>query len=212
MSATHPFRLSMRLAGLCLVATLTGCAGMSHADRGALVGTTIGGLGGAIIGHQSGNTGAGAVIGGGLGMVTGALVGDAEDAREERDWAMQELQQAEYQQSTNALTNADLIYMSQNGLGDQVIINAVRERGGRFDLDPTSLVQLKQCGVSDAVIAAIQSSGSSPGGIERVKYVRRSPRVVVVEPVPTVGFSFGSSPCYHHHWGHHGHGYHSCYW
>ncbi|MEZ6068459.1 MAG: hypothetical protein R3B90_22715 [Planctomycetaceae bacterium] len=203
---------SLRRALLATLCLTTGCAGMSHTDRGALVGSALGGLGGAIIGHQSGNTGAGMVLGAGAGMIAGAVAGSAEDAREERDWALDELERTQYQQAygPNSLTNADLIYMSQNGLADDVIINAVRSRGGRFDLDPTALVQLKQSGVSDRVLAAIQSHSriASPP-VQQVRYVERRPRVVVVEPQPTVHFSFGSDPhCHRSHWHHH----HSYYW
>lgn len=198
----------MWLRGLLVAAaaSASGCAGMNHADRGALVGTTIGALSGGIIGHQSGNAGTGAVLGAGAGMLAGSIIGDAEDAREERDWAMSQVEQAGYQTSGEPpLTNADLIYMAQNGLGDEVIINAVHARGGRFDLDTNALVQLKHSGVSDQVISEIQKTG----GRSTVKVVRPgATRVVYVDPYypppPRVSYSFGwGSPGFHHHHCHH---------
>jgi hypothetical protein len=184
-----------------------GCAGMNHAERGAVTGATIGGLSGALIGNGSGNAGPGAVLGAGLGLMAGSIVGDAEDAREERDWALDQVQQAEYQAANSEppLSNADLIYMSQNGLGDEVIRNAIDARGGRFDLDPSALVQLKQSGVSDSVIAHIQKQGGRRSTV--VRPARSTTRVVYVEPhypPPPVGWSvqFGPS-CHGHHW-------HSC--
>ncbi|MFV0442399.1 MAG: glycine zipper domain-containing protein [Planctomycetaceae bacterium] len=206
MIARHPLLLT-HLSLIALLATLSGCAGMNHSERGALVGTTIGGLAGALIGHEAGNTGAGAILGAGAGMVAGSLAGDAEDAREERDWALSQVQQAEYQQSLAEppLSNADLIFMAQNGLGDQVIKNAIDARGGQFDLQPTSLVQLKQNNVSDAVIAHIQTHGGRPrvtrvppGGTTRVVYVEP------YYPPPRVGWSVQLGPsCHGHHWHHH---------
>lgn len=189
----------IRLALPPLLSSLAGCAGLTHAERGALVGTMVGALGGAVLGHQSGNTGLGAVLGAGTGMIAGTLIGDAEDARAERDAALAHA--AELQTAPPPLTNADLIYMAQNGLGDDVILNAVRSRGGRFQLDPAALVELKRHGVSDAVLAQIQQMG----GVVRVPAIEpvswREPRpVVLVEPVflpppppPPVGFHFSFS-------------------
>lgn len=185
-----------------------GCAGMNHADQGALTGGTIGALAGGIIGHQSGNTGAGAVLGAGAGLLGGALVGDAQDAREERDWALDQVRQAEFQQmaSEPPLSNADLIYMSQNGLSEEVIRNSIDARGGHFDLAPGALVQLKQSGVSDGVIAHIQRHGGRR--LTSVPVPRSTTRVVYVEPAyvpPPVGWSIQFGPGYHghhhcHHW------------
>lgn len=192
-----------------VICTWCGCAGMNHAERGAAVGTTLGALAGGVIGHQSGNTAAGAILGGGAGMLAGAIVGDAEDAREERDAAIARAQYAEYQAATYSppLTNMDLVYMAQNGLSDEVILNAVKSRGGRFELEPAALVELKRNGVSDGVISYIQRQGGRPPA---ARIVPASRSVVVVEPVTTVGFTFGAPPC-HYHYRHH-HRYPGCYW
>ena len=206
MERVHSITTVRHPLAVAALALLSGCATMNNAERGALVGTTIGALSGAIIGHESGNTGAGTVIGAGAGMMAGTLIGDAEDARLERDWALSQVQQSSYQTSGDPpLTNADLIYMAQNGLGDEVILNAVDARGGRFQLDPTSLVQLKHSGVSDHVLAQIQRTG----GPATVKVVRpRSPRVVYVEPTcppprrTTWSVQLGT-PGYHHQHCHH---------
>jgi hypothetical protein len=202
---------SSRWDGALLIASLlatavSGCAGASHTETGALVGTSLGALAGAVIGNQSGNAETGAILGAGAGLMTGAAIGSAEDAREERDWAIRQAEYAQAQRSAAPpLTNADLIYMTQNGLGDQVIINSVKSRGGQFHLDPASLVQLKQNGVSDAVIVSIQSMSQSPAmpmTTTRVAAPTTS-RVVIVQPVAPVvgvGFGFGSSCGPHSHW------------
>jgi len=39
----------------------------------------------------------------------------------------------ESQMVATALTNSDVIKMAQNGVGDDVIVNAIRTRGGAFD-------------------------------------------------------------------------------
>ncbi len=58
-----------------LMATM-GCTG---AQKGAGIGTLGGAAAGALIGHQSGNTGAGAAIGAGAGLLGGYIVGNEMD-------------------------------------------------------------------------------------------------------------------------------------
>ena len=53
--------------------SLTSC---QTAGQGALSGAAIGAVGGAIIGHQSGDAGKGALIGGAAGAAGGALIGN----------------------------------------------------------------------------------------------------------------------------------------
>ena len=60
----------------------------------------------------------------------------------------------------DGLTNIDLIRMQQAGLGDRVIIESIRLRGGRFHLSPDALISLKDAGISDDVISEIQSTAS----------------------------------------------------
>ncbi|MCM2369131.1 YMGG-like glycine zipper-containing protein [Aporhodopirellula aestuarii] len=168
---------SMTMISLCM---LSGCQTTSHAHQDAAVGTFLGTATGAIIGHQSGHAGEGALIGAATGAVAGALIGDAKDARDERDAA---LRQASYPGPEPALTNNDLIRMAQSGLGDHVIINTVQTRGGIFDLTPDGLILLKSNGVSDAVIVAVQNA-SKPH--QYVDQSVASPSVVYVNPRPAV--------------------------
>lgn len=59
---------------------------------------------------------------------------------------------------SQALTNYDLAKLSASGASDDVIILAIRDRGGRFDVSPDGIVQLKAIRVSDRVIAAAQQA------------------------------------------------------
>ncbi len=56
---------------------VTGCATATPTQKGAVAGSAIGAGLGAIIGHQSGDTGKGALIGAAAGGLGGALIGDA---------------------------------------------------------------------------------------------------------------------------------------
>jgi uncharacterized protein YcfJ len=192
-----------RVGLLLLSAMPLGCQHYDPVTNSTFVGSGLGATTGAIIGHQSGNTGAGALIGAAAGALGGALVGDAQQARSERDSAnayAQGVSQSSQQYSAGAVTNSDVIYMAQNGLGDDVIINSINTRGGRFDTSPISLIQLKSAGVSDRVISAVQSSGPA---IAPVNYVvpppPPRPSVIFVEPPPPRPIFFGSYGRHRHH-------------
>ncbi len=83
--------------------TLSACAtaggrGASAATGGALLGTAAGAGLGAIIGHQSGETGKGAALGAGIGALSGYIIGNEQDKTRTND----ELQVAHAQASAAA--------------------------------------------------------------------------------------------------------------
>jgi len=67
---------------LCLSIVMMGC-GTSKAVQGGAIGAGAGGLLGAIIGKQAGNTAAGAIIGAAVGGTAGALIGHNMDKQAE---------------------------------------------------------------------------------------------------------------------------------
>jgi len=69
------------LALAVLLATFVGCATM---EESAMAGSALGATTGAIIGHQSGETGPGAVIGAGVGALLGLLAHDYTEHVEQR--------------------------------------------------------------------------------------------------------------------------------
>jgi hypothetical protein len=77
------------LAGTLL---LTGCAGgpLSTREKGAGIGALGGAAAGGIIGAAVGHPGAGAAIGGGLGLGAGALVGDQLQGHENTNYQQQQ--------------------------------------------------------------------------------------------------------------------------
>jgi hypothetical protein len=201
-SAPEPPSVATRWLPLAILwlTTLTGCRGMSYADTTALLGAGLGAVTGAAIGDHSGNAGPGAVIGAATGAIAGGLIGSAEDARVERDAALAQLASA---RSNPPLTNHDLVYMAQNGLGDDVIVSAIHSRGGQFDLTPAGLVQLRQSGVSERVILAAQSAPAPRPVANRTTIIRSEPEVIYVPPRPRAYFVFGSG--HHHYYRHHHH-------
>jgi hypothetical protein len=135
---------------------VSGC--QNNTQTGAALGTGAGALAGTIIGHQVGNKGAGALIGGLAGGLTGAAVGNTQDVKNERDAAVARAAtvQANQRAAQRALTNSDIITMTQNGLSDEIIINSIRTRGGRFRSNSEALIALNHAGVSPVVIMEVQ--------------------------------------------------------
>ncbi len=188
------------LATSCFVGS--GCETTSNTAGGALLGSGLGAVTGAIIGSATGrhNAAAGALIGAAAGGVGGALIGHAEDEKEKKQAAAA---QAQYQQAQAAaeqvaLTNNDIVYMTKNGLSQQVIINSIRQRGGRFDTTPDAIVQLKAVGVSDAVIQVMQTT--PPPSATVVPPGAYGPPGVVVAPAPAVGVVVAPRPYYYGYW------------
>ena len=126
---------------------LAGC--QNNTQTGAALGSGAGALAGAIIGNQVGHKGAGALIGGLTGGLTGAAVGNAKDVENERDAALVHAAHVQAQRLADqrALSNSDVITMAQNRLSDEIIINAIRTRGGRFRTNPEALIALQNQGV-----------------------------------------------------------------
>jgi uncharacterized protein YcfJ len=150
-----PFRLMTTFAIFSLL-PLCGC--QNNTQTGAALGAGAGSLAGAIIGNQVGHKGAGALIGGLTGGLTGAALGNTQDVKNERDAAMNHAAQAQANQraAQRALTNSDILTMSQNGLSDEIIINSIRTRGGRFRTNSEALIALNQAGVSQQVVMEVQ--------------------------------------------------------
>ncbi len=176
------------LAGLAVFGSLpmTGCA--TSTGNGALFGSGLGATTGAILGSASGNAGQGALIGATAGALGGALIGNADDAARQRDAAWAHAYQVEQQQlAARAVTNADVVTMTQSGVSQDVIINAIRTRGGQFDTSPNALIWLKNSGVSDVVIATMQQGGPPIAPVTTTTVVPPpviGPEVIVVEPRP----------------------------
>ena len=189
-----------RLLALVMVALpllSVGCQTTSRAQSGALVGSGLGAVTGAIVGSHNGNAESGALIGAAAGALAGGILGDAEDARAERDAALAHA--AHVQQ---AVTNVQVLQLAHSGVSDDVIVSTIRSQGGRFDLSPQAIINLKNSGVSDRVILAMQNS-HSPSPLRGTVFVAEPrPNVVVVPPPgPRLHLSFGSRPRRHcHRW------------
>ena len=150
--------MKIRLIALTLTMTVAvssiATAQQPNAQRrlGILGGLAGAGIG-AAIGEDGGDAVPGAVIGGAIGLLSGAGIGGAIDQQEYRNQAHQA---AIAQHQAQAVSMADVVSMTHAGLGDAVIIDHIRARGVTHRLNASDLIVLKQQGVSDAVLSAMQ--------------------------------------------------------
>ncbi len=178
-----------------------------NAAGGGAIGGLAGGLAGAAIGASEGKAPEGALIGALTGATVGTVAGNAIDRAEERD----QLDYQRYQdgQRLAAVTTDQVVRMTQSGLANDVIARQIMNQGivRRPTID--ELIQLKNQGVDDSVIQAIQNAPLA-GQCVPVRYAA-PPQPVFVETYPAchpyhrfphhyyhrrcappgVGFSFG---------------------
>ena len=74
-------------------------------------------------------------------------------------------------QSSEVLTNDDIIKMVRAQLATGIILTTIDSSNAKFDLSPSGLIQLKEAGVEDRIIEAMQvksrASGSSTNAATR---------------------------------------------
>jgi uncharacterized protein YcfJ len=150
-------RLTIGSATMVAAIGAAGCQNLNNTENGAILGSLLGAGTGAIVGHQSGHRDEGALIGAAAGLLGGGLMGKAQDNAEQRDAAVRYAQHTEMARRADmvAVTNQDVIAMTQQGFSDEHIINTMRHRGGRFDTSPAAQGYMKQMGVSERVLGAM---------------------------------------------------------
>lgn len=177
---------------------------------GTVLGGALGAITGAIVGGKS-KRGEGALIGAGVGAITGNVLGRNKDRADQYRAATGAATVARANQAVaaQAVTNYDLIRMTQAGVTEEVIISALRSRGARLDLSPEGLIALKENGVSDRVLINAQNLAQNYAAAPGPTIVTEAvPPTVIVAPRPVYHYGYWPHyyhrPCYHHH--HYGHG------
>lgn len=179
-------RSQLALALLLTTPLLWGCRSPFYADRGAAVGGVTGaGVGAAIAEVADGEPLAGAAIGSLLGAVTGGAIGSEMDARHSMTMAR-----------VPAPPLQEVVNMTSAGLSDDVIIAQVNTHGPTRPLSSSELIGLKQQGVSDAVIRAMQRGSAVPSVIQQPCVVAPPPVIVSppVVPVHRLGIPIHGRP------------------
>lgn len=133
-----------------LIAATAGCQNSdTKATEGAVIGGLLGATAGGVIGHQSGHGLEGAGIGAAAGALTGALVGSN---------IKKQPQQTTSATNPSQLTMQEIVDMSKQGVHESVIVDKIRLTNSKFSLTPQEIDYLKQQGVSQNVINAMQGA------------------------------------------------------
>lgn len=179
-----------------IAATLipTAVRAQGNTERGAVLGGVGGALAGAAIGKQNDETAAGALIGGAIGLITGGAIGNAKDEEINRQRAYQEQM---YWRMARAVSMQDVVTMTQNGLGEDVIINHIRQNGVQRQLEVGDVIALHQHGVSQRVIVAMQQAPLATAPVVPAPPYQR--------PIVVEQYHYVTPPSYHWSHGHHHH-------
>lgn len=167
-----------------------GCKSPHYADKGAAMGAVTGAVVGAVVGEHNDNPLAGAVIGTAAGAVAGGMIGESIDADIARNNVIIEQQMG--RRMAGAVTIADVMSMTQAGLPDNVIITHMRANGVAHPPTTNDLIAMKNQGVSDAVINAMQNPPIPVA-------TRPAPRPVVIEEHHYIGPAYRRPTHWHHH-------------
>ncbi len=184
------------LAGICLsVLIASGCANLGpHTRNGSLAGGAFGTALGALAGAGDGKALEGALIGGTAGALFGGALGNSVDYQEANDYAMR--MEREQQITATAISIDQVIRMTQAGVDEQLIINQIHANGIERRLRTDELVSLKNSGVSNNVMSAMQTAPLTGfRGPSASAWGPRSREVIVeerwVHPPPTFFYHYG---------------------
>ncbi len=193
---------SARYSVLIIAIAATASAGCRQSqyyrNQGTAIGAVTGALAGAAIGDKNGEGLAGAAIGTVAGALVGSAIGDGIDSDVAQAQAVAE--QRLGRKLEGAVTMNDVVSMTQANLSDDVIITQIRANGIARRPQVGELITLREQGVSDMVVKAMQSAKLAAEPEPQVRVIR-TPRPVVVREhhyvVPR------PSPLRHHHIHHH---------
>jgi hypothetical protein len=94
--------------------------------------------------------------------------------------------------TAQAVTLKDIVDLSKAGLSDEVLLALIEVDGGVFNIDTSTLTQLKTAGVSQKVIVALVRSGRErppvqpePQALSQVVAQQQAAQIAPVEPVQT---------------------------
>jgi len=185
---THP--LILVLAGSAVL--LTGCQNpdgtQNNTGSGALIGGALGALTGAVIGGPR-HGGEGALIGAAAGAVGGGLIGNSVDQEQNARLRAQAPQTYVKVNQGQPLSVADVKALAKSKINDDVIINQISSTHSVFHLSAADIIDLRDTGVSDRIINFMIATPSTAGAQPTTMIVQQAPpprpvETVVVAPGP----------------------------
>ena len=148
---------------------LTGCVNpdgtQNNTGSGALIGGALGAITGAVIGGPR-NSGAGAAIGAAAGMIAGGTIGNGMDQQQQAELRARTPQTYVRVVQGEPLGIADVKNMAHAGVGDDVIISQIQGTHTVFHLSAADIVDLHNSGVSDRVVNTMISTQSSANVVQ----------------------------------------------
>jgi hypothetical protein len=160
-----------------------GCSSMSHTGEGALAGGGIGAVTGAIVDRATGGKGGtGAIVGGIAGAALGGAIGNEQDQKEKAA-----AQARAYAAAHPPVTVDDVIRLSQDRTPEGVIINQIRSTNSVYQLTTEDVERLNANGVSQAVIIEMQNRrGDCPPRTRYIAVPAGPPPVIYAAPAPVI--------------------------
>lgn len=139
------------------VALLTlGCQGsQTRSGEGAVIGGLLGATAGGVVGHQSHHGLEGAAIGAAAGALTGAIIG-GQIQKPGQTTQPAQTAGANVAANPNQMTILQIVELTKQGANENVIIDKIRLSNSKFNLTSDDINYLKQQGVSQNVINAMQ--------------------------------------------------------
>src|SRR5271170_5656606 len=157
--------LILILSGLAVV--LTGCVNpdgtQNNTGSGALIGGALGALTGAVIGGPR-NGGAGALIGAAAGAIGGGLIGNSMDQEQNARLRAEAPQTYVRVEQNQPLAVADVKALAQAKVGDDIIISQIRNSHTVYHLSAADIIDLRNSGVSENVIDFMINTPTTIGG------------------------------------------------
>ena len=145
--------LILILSGAAVV--LTGCVNpdgtQNNTGSGALIGGALGALTGAVIGGPR-NGGAGALIGAAAGAIGGGLIGNSMDQEQDARLRAEAPQTYVKIDQGQPLAVADVKALAKAGVSDDVIISQIQSSHTVYHLSASDIIDLRNSGVTDKVV------------------------------------------------------------
>lgn len=146
------------LCSLCIVIVFlnAGCqSAKTRTAEGAVVGGVLGATVGGIVGHQSHHGAEGAGIGAAAGAIAGAIIGSQIQKPGQSTQPAQTGSTAEAL-NPNQMSIPQIIDLTKQGVNEAVIIDKIHLTNSKFNLSASDIDYLRQQGVTQKVIDAMQ--------------------------------------------------------
>ena len=189
--------LVLALAGPAIF--LAGCRNPDGTDNntgsGALIGGALGAITGAAIGENNHNAGGGAAIGAAAGLLLGGLIGNSEDQAQAARLRAQAPQTYTRVEQGQPLSIPDIKALARAGISDEVIVSQIKNSRTVFRLSAADIIDLRDAGVTDKVVNyMINTPSTAP------ESANTTTQVIQYAPPPAPVESVVVSPGYGYAW------------